>query len=228
MPAVGKIESVLANGKNSGCSGTVVTRTLLLTAAHCVYDHRSGFHTRILFTPGMTAGGLGSYGVWEARRWWAPRGYLAGDDSQDYALVEFGPQAGRYIGDVTGTWTIHFGQPWPRGRRVYAAGYPASGFWNTAAGFLGRGQYACDTTYDRYASLGSGYELWLPCTMNRGSSGGPWFGQLANGQWTIVGVNSKCWGPNMHDPDRYCDPYSYNLRSPYLDSRFLAFWQSIH
>jgi hypothetical protein len=147
--------------------------------------------------------------------------------AQDYALVEFGPHGGRYIGDVAGAWTIHFGQSWPAGRKVYSAGYPASGFWKTAAGFFGRGQYACDSSYDGYARIGSGYELWIACTMNGGASGGPWFVRLADGRWTIGGVNSQCSGPYANnDPRQYCQPYSYSLRSPYLDKRFLTFWQT--
>lgn len=53
-PAVGKIEFVKANGQQSSCSGTVVTRTLVLTAAHCLYDAQAGGYDRaVYFAPGM-------------------------------------------------------------------------------------------------------------------------------------------------------------------------------
>lgn len=230
MQAVGKIAFVRADGTSSECSGTVVSRTLMLTAAHCVYTHEAGgYHTRILFAPGWTTTGAGVNGVWEARDWWVPTSYKRadGDMSQDYALVEFGPQNGRYIGDATGSWSIHFSQTWQAGRKVYLAGYPASGFWATSAGFNGNGQYACDSSYDGYKAIGSGYELWAACTMNGGASGGPWFIKLANGQWTIGGVNSQCDGPYANnDPRQYCQPYSYSLRSPFFDNRFLTFWNT--
>jgi hypothetical protein len=168
------------------------------------------------------------FGVWEASNWWTPDAYrLDGDLSFDYALVEFAPRGGRYLGDLTGSWGITYGLRWVQDATLYLMGYPASGIWSTAQGYHGRGQYACSTEYDSYKPIGSGYELWAPCTMNGGASGGPWFVKLSDGSWTLGGVNSQCHGPNMNDRVYYCTPTSDFLRSPYLDTRFADFWNSV-
>ena len=54
------------------------------------------------------------------------------------------------------------------------------GLLGDSQGHNGRGQYVCDTTYGAtlygdYSLLGSGSLINVQCTMNRGSSGGPWF-----------------------------------------------------
>lgn len=145
----------------------------------------------------------------------------------DYGLVEIPPASNGHISDFTGAWTIQTGIRWGSGAHVYLVGYPQLGFWATARGFYGRGQYACDGTYaNQYDPIGSGYELWAACTMNRGASGGPWFVRLNNGAWAIGSVTSQCFGVDM-SPTNYCNPYAEYLRGPYLDGRFLQFWTNV-
>src|SRR3954447_25600483 len=55
----------------------------------------------------------------------------------------------------------------------------------------------------RDRTLDGGYGLYLPCSMNGGSSGGPWL-RFYNGQWVIAGINNLC-GPAGADT---CSPYS--------------------
>ena len=103
------------------------------------------------------------------------------------------------------------------------------GFWSGAAGRNGRGQYACDVTIDTedWRTAGTGWELYAPCYMNGGASGGPWFVQKTDGSWTIGGVSNRCWSATNMSPTAYCQPYSDFLRASYLDSRFLAFWNAV-
>ena len=224
--AVGKILAVKANGSGSSCSGTVVSRTLMLTAAHCLYDN--GYHRQITFAPSATAAADGSLvlpqGKWAASNWWVPEGYKSGDMSLDYGLVEIPPVGGRYIGDVVGMWSITPGLQWYTGRPVYLMGYAASGFWATAKGFFGNGQYACDVKWDEgYSRSGNGYDIWASCPMNGGASGGPWFTTGPDGRWTIGGVNSRCYDP----AGTKCTPYGSHLISSYIDNRFYTFWNSV-
>jgi hypothetical protein len=237
MSAVGKIYTP-TNNLVGYCSATVVTRTLVLTAGHCLTQNGVS-KPYVNFVPGhswSTAAIPDSisapFGVWRttAQHWWVPQGWLNGNDpALDWGLVEFGPDAaGRYIGDVVGAWTITPSIRLGTGAHIYVVGYPTSGYWKTDAGLNGRGQYACDTNWDgdgRY--IGSGYEIYTACYMNRGASGGPWFVQLNNGTWTIGGVSNRCQGPNENDPTRYCDPYSDYLRSSYMSDRFLEFWNGV-
>ena len=229
-PAVGKILAIKANGLGSACTGTVVSRTLMLTAAHCLYE--GGYHRKITFAPSATAAGDGSlvlpYGKWEASNWWVPEAYKAGDMSFDYGLVEIPPVGGRYLGDVTGSWSITPGLKWANGRHAYLMGYPATGFWATAAGYFGNGQYGCDVNWDEgYSRSGSGYDLWATCTMNGGASGGPWFVEGADGRWTIGGVNSRCYGP-VDANGKACVPKANYMISSYIDNRFYDFWNLVN
>jgi hypothetical protein len=241
MPTVGRIAADIGdNAHVELCTGTVVTRTLVLTAGHCVWSADAGdYFPQLLFTPGQSWNGVpgdgtqvvAPYGVWKAVKghYWTTSGYTQGDASLDWGLIEFGPNAaGQYIGDVVGTWPIQTGITWNSGAHVYAVGYPAKGFWSTDGGFNARAQYACDATYDgEYSVINSGYELWIRCTMSPGASGGPWFVQIGNpASWVIGGVTNRCYGPNIGTAD-YCSPNSDWDRSSYFDGRFLDFWNAI-
>jgi V8-like Glu-specific endopeptidase len=217
------------------CSGTVIAPTLVLTAGHCVWG-AGGYTAGAYFVPGMTWDNPGDpystkkpYGVWEtySNHIWTPQDFANGDFSQDWAIVEIGPQNGQLLGNVTGWWDVTWGLTWNEGAHVQAAGYPSDGYWATADGLHGRGQWVCDSSWDDgYWTIGTGYELWLDCSMNRGSSGGPWFVQLSDGSWTISGVNSQCAGGNR-TADTYCVPWGTHMRTSYFESRFGAFWQAI-
>ena len=235
-PTVGLLAMQYPLGHGT-CSATVVDRSLLVTAAHCLYNPAAGgFATAIIFLPGMTWDNAADpdsvkmpWSYWNASNWWVPEGWRQNADlALDYGLVEIPPAQSGPISQFTGTWTIQTGIRWGEGARVYTMGYPSSGFWDTAQGYNGRGQYACDTVWSPpyYGAIGSGYELWSSCTMNRGSSGGPWFVQLNNGSWVIGGVTSQCFGADM-TPDNYCNPYSSHSRAAYLDGRFLEFWNAV-
>jgi hypothetical protein len=224
---VGKILSKTAAGGRSGCSGTVVSRSLVLTAAHCVY--KSGYHTEIAFVPAMKQNGTSytaPYGEWTATRWWAPDAYTKqGDGSQDFALIEIAPLNGRQIGDVVGMFSIAYGPGAFSNGRTYVVGYPASG-WFASDGRNGLTQYACDSTYESNSKIGTGYLLWSACYLNRGASGGPWFVPMANGTWSVAGVNSQCDG-FIVDATHYCDPYATRLSTSYFSDRILSFWNTV-
>jgi V8-like Glu-specific endopeptidase len=225
-PAVGKIVTVDAAGKSWVCSGTVVSRTLMLTAAHCLFD--SAYHKKVYFAPGASAASDRSIvmpnGSWEASNWWVPDGYrLSKDNSLDYGLVEIPPVGGRYIGDVTGSFSITPNLPWNTGRRAYLMGYPSTGTFTNYS----NSQYACDVSWNEgYSRSGTGYDIWAACTMTPGSSGGPWFAKDANDKWTVAGVNSRCSGP-VDANGKACMPYANYMITSYIDSRFYTFWNSV-
>lgn len=241
VPEVGSIWSDPAGptGLRQGCSGTVVARSLVLTAAHCLYNKKSGqFDADVSFVPGQTwndpqstspADITAPNGVWEAREWWVPEGYRDGSVDLDWGLIEIEPQGGRHIGDVVGAFPIQTGISFG-GARIWSTGYPAMGWWATTDGRLGRGQYSCDTTWHGgWQNYAGGAQLWITCPMNGGASGGPWFVELNTGEWVIGGVNNWCNDEITTDdePGTYCTPTSTHVRSLVFDERFLSFWNAV-
>ena len=122
VPAVGRFYASESSATNKGwCSGTLVRRGVVLTAAHCIYangvdtapDGSANHyydHTRMTFVPGNrinpsnSVTGLTSYGNWSIRNMWAINAWAANDQSKDWGLVLLNPdQNGNYPGDTTGT-----------------------------------------------------------------------------------------------------------------------------
>jgi hypothetical protein len=235
MSAVGRLVILYPDGYGT-CTGTVVSRTLVLAAGHCFGPQRGNAPTDVVFLPGATWGASNDpmdyaapYGKWIASNWW-PTGAWAssGDPALDWALVEIPPaNDGRPISAFTGSWRIQPNINFSKGAQIYSVGYPSSGYWSTTAGGLGRGQYACSGTWDGlWERIGSGWELFTQCTMNRGASGGPWFVKLGSGEWVVGGINNRCKS-RFDNAQGYCDPYSDFMRSSYLDGRFNTFWNSV-
>ena len=241
MAAVGRLLIFYPGTTAYGnCSGTVVARTLVLAAGHCLNPSNGAKPSDILFLPGAgpgtSAGALDfnmPYGKWVASNWFAPGGWQSNaDGALDWALIEIPPtSSGQTISSVTGAFQVLPNITFKAGAQIYAVGYPSSGYWSTLQGGLGRGQYACSGTWGgEWQRIDSGWELFQSCTMNRGASGGPWFVKLGDGRWVVGGINNRCKSRFDHPPENptsYCDPYSDWMRSSYIDGRFTTFWNSV-
>jgi len=241
-PQVGAIWEYIQGAWYQTCSGTVVSRGLVLTAGHCVSGTDGSYSGKLAFVPGQTWNSASStdpgdikapWGAWAARDWWAPDSYRFGRGGPDWGLIEITPIDGKFIGDVVGSFPIKTNVKYNLNANVWSMGYPGSGKWSRTEGYVGRGQYGCNSRWtgrwdqERYEQTGTDVVLALDCPMNRGASGGPWIVSTTSG-WVISGVNNWCQDDNTaDDEDTYCTPVSSRLQSLLIDGRFGPFWDSV-
>ncbi len=202
------------------CSGTAVRdntsdRSVILTAAHCVYDDvNKAFAKDVLFIPnqaGTSAGGtdrvcsndpLGcwapAYGVVDAD--WTTRKFPANIpwDYAYYVVPESGTSYGHSGAGVDGPLDQVAGSL-PISFTTAAAGHDAA-----ALGY----SYSDDPNFmycsEKLATESSYGDWWLgQCGLSGGASGGPWLDPIAGGDGSVVSVNS--WGyttqPGMAGPN---------------------------
>ena len=178
------------------CSGTVVARDLVLTAAHCLhYQGRVARSYR--FWPDLY-GNQARYGAWEGYDGaFVPRYWVDHEPRQtaflyDFALIRLRPNAqGRHIGDVVGSLPILLDASsvtLPK----YSIGYPVEGwFAATNRPFGAAFPYYCyDDDRGRFQHGGGWTSLAWGCYFSGGKSGGPvlaWW----NGRWHVSSVVSS-------------------------------------
>lgn len=112
--AIGKLIMTFGD-QRAVCTASVIGKSLLVTAAHCVHNYGSrdeGFATAISFQPARHEGQK-PYGVWTAKEWWIPKVYHEGQDTclpdapgvvcaNDVSVIVLDENDGQAIGDVTG------------------------------------------------------------------------------------------------------------------------------
>ncbi|GGK19959.1 hypothetical protein GCM10010124_10720 [Pilimelia terevasa] len=184
--------------KHFHCTAAVVTslsKSLLLTAGHCVHRGKGGAQAQNLaFVPAYEGAANRPYGVWGVSRirvmdGWKDR-HLRGRDLA-FAVVE--PRGGRALASVVGANGLVF-----RGKRrvaVVEIGYPANG------AYTGDVQVRCADTTTRSI-------LWkqnkMGCDTKGGASGAPWLRGFdrKTGRGSVMALHSQspdkldvCYGP---------------------------------
>lgn len=233
LPAVGRI---YFNGRGH-CTGTLITRGVVVTASHCVYSaaHEPTGGTnayldksRLVFVPGNEYNGTTRYGEWGVAATYATQAYASGDKGADWGFLVLQPDAsGRYAGDyVPGTFSTRALVTGITDQTVISRmGYPSEGGWATGQFYNGNGQYFCVDKYNTVRQ-DAGQHYWLDfgapyCPMNGGSSGGPNFIQLTDGSWAIVAVNNR--GERGAEPTRW----GMTASNTWFDQQFLAFYDTV-
>ena len=169
-------------GLNYSCSGSIVNRRILITAAHCLYNTAvNRWHSNIVFVPSYNANlATQPFGSWNWASMRVPTGWINGCEcfpsAYDFGSIEV---ADRLIG--ASTWRIGDYLGWLgwqtfalAGNNVTQLGYPGN-LDSSRRMMQNNSQAAADSAVS--ARIGT--------AMQKGSSGGPWiqdFGVAAPGQ----------------------------------------------
>ncbi len=167
-------------GNSYVCSATSVaskSRSVVLTAGHCVHDKGAGWSHNIAFVPAYWNGGT-PFGTWPALHAVAPRAWVRKENfSADYAALKvprsfYGPLS-KIVGGVGLAW----GQP--RRQTFLALGYPNNLY-------SGQAMYACisrSAGKDPFQRGPGPPDTGIGCNMSHGASGGSWMiGKRSNGK----------------------------------------------
>jgi hypothetical protein len=200
------------------CSATVVARSVILTAAHCV-AFSDGLHDNFLFVPAQM-GNNAPYGGWTASasqarifQYWIDSNYSF--FPMDYSFIRMNAnQAGKLVGDVVGYLGViaNFLASAPANPNILDLGYPASGAFAPTGG---KYMFYCYSPWgsSQWQSPFPGwFYLGIGCAMTGGASGGPWLYQY-QGAFYVASVNSTCWAAGI-----FCKDYlSDNLWGAYFN-----------
>jgi len=211
ISTIGKLFFTI-DGQNYVCSGSVIGRSTVATAGHCISDGDGEFATNVLFCPSYRKGGpQGSGEVHPDRGCWASttmttatKWHSERNFDYDHACIvtqNNGDTLNAKIGSVTG-WT---GRAWNWSVRHHqiASGYPAGN------PFPGYHIISCNGVewYDQQRSGSSDNQRskYIGCDMTGGSSGGPWW----------FGLRHPNWHFNYDDTD------GSNITAPFVGSAMI-------
>lgn len=226
---------------NYVCSASVVDdstgNSIVLTAAHCAYDWRTGDAKNWMFIPGFDPGDAFSgctttdYGCWTASSLWVNAAFKSAGAfnliaiTNDFAFAVMGPSTTRPASNpyaeldaAVGSQPISFtgNLTTDLGKFTTSLGYPqASPYDGTTLrycqGTLGMDEY-------------SGVTYRIPCGMTGGSSGGPWYSPLdGDGKGSAMSVNSYGYIRNIRTT-KYDD--TTMMFGPVFNSATAALYQA--
>jgi hypothetical protein len=221
------------------CSASLVRRSVIVTAAHCVQNFASGnnLFSNFQFRPGhyaaagATAAQIAPHGTWNWAALVRPGSWADGTDigtgsarDNDLAVIALGKNAaGQFIGDITGYmsygWNNYSFVTSPKTGNLHTAavstlGYP---FLMDGGAIMQRTDGPAYTT-----SLGGAGQLWQGSNFTGGSSGGPWVvnfksrtaalaGGAAEGSASVIAViGVTSWG--AADPNAPKDNWASQFR----------------
>lgn len=245
--AIGKLTFTLGGG-SAFCSATLILRSVIVTAAHCIQNFGSGSATfsNWVFTPGYYRAGVRTvkpYGEWTWATVARPTTWMNGTDTgagsarnNDLAVIILEKNSSdQFLGDLNGHvyygWNNYsFISSTRTGNLAVAAvttlGYP---------GLLDGGNIMQRADGPTYTTTVSGAkQLYQGNPYTGGSSGGPWIvnfisqapnytGGAGPGTdafpYMVIGVTS--WGtadPNI-PKDNYSSQFGQNVEFPQADTR---------
>ncbi|GLV55764.1 peptidase [Dictyobacter sp. S3.2.2.5] len=209
LSTVGKVFFTNDAGMNMSCSGTAVTsrnRSVVDTAGHCLYQYGEWMQN-VIFCPQYDNGDT-PYGCWAAHDLEVPSEWIDAKPNNfhhDFGMAIVAANNQGLLTDVVGGAGWAYNQPVDQA--FYAYGYPAM------LPFDGQTRQSCEGASGTSWKFGEGNVVSIPCNMNGGSSGGPWFIKIGDA-WYLNGHNdfiSSRMPGHMFSP--YYDDTWYTLYS---------------
>jgi V8-like Glu-specific endopeptidase len=200
--AAGKILMTFAGGSYV-CSGSVIGKGLVVTAAHCIHNFgmkADGFAHSVSFEPARH-GDKRPYGTWQAREWWIPKAYFDGTDKctvkgivceNDIAVIVLEKLNDKFVADVVGKYSFrsdsygYFDFLGKKAGHLTQIGYPAANY--DGARML------------RTESLGywdDPSNVLIGSAQTGGSSGSPWIMNFGTPSASYTGPVPKAGDPNQ-------------------------------
>ncbi|MFL5822128.1 MAG: trypsin-like serine peptidase [Solirubrobacteraceae bacterium] len=213
--AVGRLYIQVSRKVLGECTATVVGTSVVLTAAHCLFNPQTHhFYSHFLFVPGLR-GRTAPAGSWHGRAAYIKRGFARHQAvSLDYGFLTLRARHGRRVGRVTG-WEPLLANS--RGHTILSLGYPASGVFAHRCSTFSCYQWACYSPLGAKVHDANGeYEVGMGCHSGEGSSGGPWFERFHH-HWYIAS-NVSTGVTFRPDPG-----YTTNQWGPYFNRQTLRF-----
>jgi V8-like Glu-specific endopeptidase len=221
------------------CSASLIRKSVIVTAAHCIQDFGSGnsIFSNFQFRPGhygangATAAQVAPYGTWKWIKLVRPATWANGTDigegaarDNDLAVIALRKNRnGQFVGDITG----YLGYGWNNYSFVTS---PKTGNLHTAAvstlGYpflMDSGDIMQRTDGPTYTTtVGDAGQLWQGSNFTGGSSGGPWIVNFRSRNASLAGgavggdasnmavIGVTSWG--TADPNAPKDNYSSQFR----------------
>ena len=191
------------------CSASVVTsnsKDMIFTAGHCIYSITSyTFVSNFIFIP-QYENNTRPYGTWVARSLYAMSNwanYL--DLNSDVAIVLLYTLNGQHIQDVVGSQSVGFS---------YSHSGPISSFGYPSNYINGQVITSCSST-KYFANYSTYTGDALPCGMNQGCSGGPWFDSYNSFTFTGIQTSVNSFTRNATSNIMYGPYFGSSVRSMY-------------
>lgn len=202
---VGFVNAGSSATASSQCTGTLVGRHHVVSAAHCIYERVKNGNPAFWKQPGMRVGRNGNDWIAGANtstgsRWfWIEAAYKSSaDQGGSPAAWDFGLiiTPTRHIGDSTG-W---FGWQYSNSSHddMYNRGYPFTPPLSGFGGHMFGDSNQCNTGDFSSQDDSQGYSLvgYHSCDTTGGQSGSPLYRQDGDGDWVVRGVHKGAGNPN--------------------------------